>query len=100
MELKTMEQTMTESRRMRVLEALHGKWEKDHGGGTLKYPSKYCYSETKDGKRSRISDEDFGTLAERFSSEGVNEAVDGLKADGLVELFDSGLDIAEEKHHA
>jgi hypothetical protein len=84
---------MTESRGLRVLESLHGKWEKDHDGEMAKYPLQCCYWETKDGKRVRRVEAHFADLVERFSEEDVNDAIDGLKSEGLIDLFDSGLDV-------
>jgi hypothetical protein len=84
---------MSENKRIEVLQAMCEKWEKDHRGDMPKYPSKYCRWETKDGKRTRIPDGHFADLVERFSAQAVNEAVDRLKSNDLIELFDSGLDV-------
>jgi hypothetical protein len=76
-----------------VLRVLYEKWLQDHTGEKLRYPSKCCYWETSDGKRSRIPDDYFDECVERFSRPGVNECLDSLDVDGLIELFDTGLDV-------
>ena len=76
-----------------VLMALYKKWWQDHRCEETKYPSMYCHWETNDRTRSRIPDEYFDELAERFSILGLNESVDSLEVGGLIGLFDTGLDM-------
>jgi hypothetical protein len=76
-----------------VLRVLYGKWLQDHTGEKLRYPSKCCHWENLDGKRTRTPDDDFADWVGRFSPSGFNECLDSLEVDGLIELFDTGLDV-------
>jgi hypothetical protein len=85
--------TNIEEKKTDILRVLYGKWWQDHTGEKLRYPSKCCHWENSDGKRNRIPDDYFDEWVGAFSRSGFNECIDSLVADGLIELFDTGLDV-------
>jgi hypothetical protein len=75
-----------------VLKALYEKWWLDHRGDEKKYPSLYGSWENIEGKRERIPDEHFAELANRLTEATFCDFADSLSKDGLIDLFDMGLD--------
>ena len=82
-----------EGTKVDVLRVLYGKWLQDHTGEKLRYPSKCCHWENVEGTRTRIPDDEFDEWVGILSISGFNDCVDSLEVDGLIELFDTGLDV-------
>ena len=82
-----------EGTRADVLRVLYGKWRQDHTGEKLRYPSKCCHWENVDGMRTRIPDDEFDECVGILSRSAFNDCLDSLEVDGMIELFDTGLDV-------